>query len=106
LARLRLDVQSTWRSLSRKERVEKKFILAALESTNELPTMLQDFPNSSFPPHIRFDRDVLLARSARPDFGRTDERLFIPPKLRGDKEVILSILPKHPQVIECMTCEL
>ena len=107
LARLRLDAVTTWRALSRTERLEKQFILAALESA-ELPAVLEDFPNSAFPPHIRLDKDILLARVARPCFKKqySDERLFVPPKLRGDKDVVLAIISKHPQVIECITCEL
>jgi hypothetical protein len=107
LARLGLDARTTWRSLSTKEKTEKEFILAALQSA-ELPDLLEDFPNSAFLPHIRLDRDILLARVARSDFAirHVDDRVFIPPKLRGDKEVILSVLPKHPQILEVMSAQL
>jgi len=117
-ARLRLDTATTWRSLSRDERLQKRFILAALESVeSELPKVLteQEFPNSDFfPLHIRLDRDILLARVARPDFAKQyantyndgRNRFYVPPKLRADKEVILRILPKHPQAIECISCKL
>jgi hypothetical protein len=107
LARLRLDAPTTWRSLSRTEKLEKRYILAAMES-EELPAVLDDFPNSAFPPNIRMDRDILLARVARSDFARKyeEDRLFIPPKLRSDKEVILAILPKHVAVVESMACRL
>eukprot|EP00536_Pseudo-nitzschia_multiseries_P010207 jgi/Psemu1/307138/fgenesh1_kg.305_\ len=47
LARLRLDAASTWRSLSSRDRMEKKFILAAMESSEDLPGVLDDFPNSN-----------------------------------------------------------
>lgn len=108
LARLRLDAVTTWRALSRAEKLEKRYILAAMES-EELPPALDDFPNSgAFPPHIRMDKDILLARVARSDFARKyeDDRLFIPPKLRADKDVILAILPKHVAVVESMACRL
>jgi len=108
LARLRLDAPSTWNILSSGDRLEKKFILAAMES-EDLPEALEDFPGSSdFPPLIRMDKDILLARVGRKDFSGkySDDRLFVPPKLRGDKEVIVTIIPKHPAVIECMSCEL
>jgi hypothetical protein len=107
LARLRLDAQATWKLLSRHERTEKKFILAALES-NELPEVLEEFSNGSFPPHIRLDRDILMARVTRNDFVErfSWERLFVPPRLRNDKEVIMTIIPNHPQVIENMSFEL
>ena len=114
LARLRLDAVGTWRCLSRTERQEKSLILAALES-EEIPNILEEFPHSSsFPNHLRFDKDIFLKRVERPDFIRNyndrdgdGERLFVPPRLRGDKQVILKIIhAKHPQVIECMSCEL
>ena len=105
LTRLRLDAPSTWRILSREERHEKSFILAALES-KELPSALKDFPNGTFPPHVRNDRDILMKRVKRDDFASEEDRLFVPPKLRSDKEVIMTIAKKHPQVIECMSCEL
>jgi hypothetical protein len=121
LARLRMDAPSTWRSLSRRERMEKRFILAALESP-ELPSALSEFPSSAFPAHIRLDRDILLARVKRPDFGKDrslfrqpeeseescamDRYFFVPPRLRNDKEVILAILRQYPQVIECMSSDL
>jgi len=108
LARLRLDAPSTWNILSSSDRLEKKFILAAMES-EDLPEALEGFPGSSdFPPLIRMDKDILLARVGRKDFSGkySDDRLFVPPKLRGDKEVIVTIIPKHPAVIECMSCEL
>ena len=121
LARLRIDAPATWRSLSRRERMEKRFILAALESP-ELPSALSDFSNCAFPAHIRLDRDILLARVKRSDFGKVcslirsyegldsrdgmDPYFFVPPRLTSDKEVILAILPKHPQVIECMGSDL
>lgn len=107
LARLRLDAPATWRLLSRQERLEKQFILAALES-DELPSAFEDFPNRHFPHHIRLDRDILMARVAHKDFAQscTHERIFVPPKLRGDKEVILAMMKHHPQVIESMACKL
>lgn len=127
LARLRIDAVSTWRSLSRRERLDKKFILAALEAP-EIPSSLKEFASASFPPHIRLDRDILLARVRRPDFGQgrcllrnsdddgmddsetitsaMDRHFFVPPRLRSDKEVILAIIPKYPQVIESMSSDL
>mmetsp|Transcript_19917 Transcript_19917/g.43284 ORF Transcript_19917/g.43284 Transcript_19917/m.43284 type:complete len:822 (+) Transcript_19917:256-2721(+) len=108
LARMRLDAESTWKSLSSRDRKEKKFILAAMESSKELPSVLDDFPSSNLPPSIRMDKDILLARVARNDFGGKydDDRLFVPPKLRGDKEVVLAIIPKHCAVVECMSSNL
>lgn len=121
LARLRIDAPTTWRSLTRRERNEKSFILAALESP-ELPSALAEFPSSGFPAHIRLDRDILLARVRRSDFAKDrslfhqsegseegdamDRYFFVPPRLRSDKEVILAIIPKYPQVIECMGSQL
>ena len=104
MARLRLDAASTWRSLSPRDKMEKQFILAAMESKH-LPQILDDFPSSNLPPSIRMDRDILLARVARDDFkGKyDDDRLFVPPKLRGDKEIIMTIIPKHCDVVECMS---
>ena len=104
LARLRLDACSTWRALSSKDKTEKKFILAAMES-EELPPILDDFANGNLPPSIRMDKDILLARVARHDFERKYryERLFVPPKLRGDKQLMLAIIPKHCAVVECMS---
>ena len=103
MARLRLDARTTWRTLSKKEKLDKEFIVAAMQSP-DLPSILEKYPNSVFPPLIRLDRDILLARVAREDFARRhlEDRLFIPPKLRGDRNVILAIIPKHPQVVECM----
>jgi len=104
LARLRLDAASAWRLLSPRDRMEKKFILAAMES-KEIPTVLDDFPSSNLSPSIRMDKDVLLARVARHDFqGKyDDDRLFVPPKLRGDKQVMMAIIPEHCGVVECMS---
>jgi len=108
LARLKLDAPSTWRLLSRKERREKDFILAALESP-ELPDALEDFENGSFPSHIRLDREILMARVSRQDFAKSvkgDCDLFVPPKLRNDKAVVLEIVKHYPQVIEFISNEL
>ena len=104
LARLRLDASSTWRSLSPRDRMDKRLILAAMES-DKLPTSLDDFPNCNLPPSIRSDKDILLARVARNDFQEKydDERFFVPPNLRGDKKVMMAIIPKAPTVIECMS---
>ena len=46
-----------------------------------------------------------LARVARNDFQEKydDERFFVPPNLRGDKKVMMAIIPKAPTVIECMS---
>jgi hypothetical protein len=103
MARLRLDARTTWRTLSKKEKLDKEFIVAAMQSPG-LPSILEKYPNSVFPPQIRLDRDILMARVSRDDFARRhlEDRLFIPPKLRGDRDVILAIIPKHPQVVECM----
>ena len=104
LARLRLDAASTWRSLSPEDRMEKKFILAAMES-EIIPSVLDDFPNSNLPPSIRRDKDILLARVARHDFQQKykDDRFYVPTNLRGDKEVMMSIISKHCSVVECMS---
>ncbi|KAL3927823.1 MAG: hypothetical protein SGBAC_012916 [Bacillariaceae sp.] len=105
LAMLRLDAPSTWRMLSRRERREKEFILAALESP-ELPDALEDFEIGTFPSHIRLDRDILMSRVSRHDFAKGDCDLFVPPKLRNDKAVILEIVKHYPQVIEFISNEL
>lgn len=123
LARLRVDAASTWKSLTRQERLQKKFILAALESP-ELPKDLMEYPSSaSFPSHIRLDREILLARIRRDDFSRfvskcqrlhsvsaaedsPETALFLPKRLRADKEVILQIIPTYPYIIECMSTTL
>ena len=104
LARLRIDAASTWRALSSEDKMEKKFILAAMES-EMLPTILDNFANGNLPPSIRMDKDILLAQVARHDFEKKfkDERVFVPPKLRGDKQIILAIIPKHCAVVECMS---
>ena len=85
IARLKLHPKRTWKTLSRKEKLDKEYILAAMESCGgggndgtssnsssnndvQLPSILRDFPNSAFPSHIRTDRDILLARVKRPDF--------------------------------------
>mmetsp|Transcript_6805 Transcript_6805/g.17037 ORF Transcript_6805/g.17037 Transcript_6805/m.17037 type:complete len:801 (+) Transcript_6805:31-2433(+) len=109
LARIRIDPVINWRSLSSRDRMDKKFILAAMESDADLPAHLDDFPNSgNLPPSIRMDRDILLARVARPDFQAKyeDERLYVPPGMRGDKAVILAIIPKHCAVVECISATL
>jgi len=104
LARLRLDAASAWRCLSPRDRMEKEFILAAMES-KELPSVLDDFPSCNLPPTVRMDKEILLARVNRDDFEEKyeDERFFVPPKLRGDKQVIMTIIPKHCDVVECMS---
>jgi len=104
LARLRLDAASTWRSLSPEDKMDKKFILAAMES-EKIPTVLDDFPNSNLPPSIRRDKDILLARVARQDFQQKyeDDRFYVPAQLRSDKEVMMAIIPKHCSVVECMS---
>jgi hypothetical protein len=107
LARLRADAASYWVSLSEVERRNKEFILAALES-EELPDDFDDFSNNSFPVSIRNDRDVFMARVHRDDFASKyrDDRLFVPPSLRADKEVILKVIAKHAAVVESMACSL
>lgn len=111
LQRVKLDPAGTWRSLSRAERMDKTFILAALNSTttSELPEALDEFLNTgTLPSYLRMDRELFLARVARDDIAEKyqGERLFVPPKLRGDKEVVQAVLAKHPAVLEVMACEL
>ncbi len=110
LAHLRLRLTSSfWRSLSPEDRTRKEFILAAMEFKGRLPEELFTFPNSNLPRRIRADRDILLARVARDDFEQLyddHERLWVPPELRGDKQVILAILPKHCNVVESISQEL
>jgi hypothetical protein len=107
LARLRVDAANYWVSLSEVEQRNKEFILAALES-EEMPDEFDDFSNNSFPVSIRKDRDVFLARVDRDDFTSKyhDDRLFVPPNLRADKEVILKVIAKHAAVVESMACSL
>ena len=109
LAHLRLRLTSSfWRSLSSEDRTRKEFILAAMEFKGTLPEELYNFPNSNLLRRIRADRDILLARVARDDFEQLYdyERLWVPPELRGDKQVILAILPKHCNVVESISEEL
>jgi Domain of unknown function (DUF4116) len=118
LQRVKLDPAGTWRALSKSERHDKEFIKSALLSSSDcqLPTELENFPNtgsSSIPTHLRLDKELFLARIARDDIderlnNNNDRgRLFIPPKLRSDKTVVLTVLPKHPAaVLESMGCEL
>lgn len=105
LARLRVDAENFWDSLTVEEQRDKEFVLAALES-EYLPDDFDDFTSNVFPSCIRKDRDIFLARVARDDFESKyrDDRLFVPPKLRADKEVILKIIPKHVTVVESMAC--
>lgn len=107
LARLRVDAENAWESLTKEEQRNKEFILAALES-EELPNDFDDFTGNVFPSSIRKDRDVFLARVAREDFETRyrDDRVFVPPALRGDKDVILKIIPKHVAVVESMASSL
>lgn len=107
LARLRVDADNYWDSLTEDEQRSKEFILAALQS-EELPEDFDGFSSNTFPSSIRNDRDIFLARVAREDFASEyqHDRLFVPPKLRADKEVILKIIPKHPAVVESMACSL
>ncbi|KAG7338092.1 protein of unknown function DUF4116 containing protein [Nitzschia inconspicua] len=107
LARLRVDAENFWSSLTTEEQRQKVFVLAALES-EELPEEFDDFSSNVFPSSIRKDRDVFLARVAREDFESRYryDRLFVPPKLRADKEVILNVIPKHPAIVESMSCSL
>jgi hypothetical protein len=107
LAKLRVCAVANWQRLSREEKNDEKYILAALESPI-LPSALEDFQNSGFPPSIQMDKDILLARVARDDFYKKyeEERLFIPRNLRGEKCVMLSIIPKHVAAVECMACTL
>ncbi|KAL3907172.1 MAG: hypothetical protein SGILL_008978 [Bacillariaceae sp.] len=107
LASLRLNAKTTWEQLDEEKKVDKMYILAALES-KELPEELDDFCNGDFPPAIRMDRDILLARVKRDDFEAKyrEERFFVPPKLRADKEVIRAVIVKHPAVVETMACSL
>ena len=115
LVRLRMDASNTWKTLDDDERVESEIILAALES-HDLPTDLQDFPLPAvFPEQVRNDRDIWLAYVRRHDFAllhqngnnnEDDGELELPPTLRADKELILEMIPKYPQIISCMDVSL
>ena len=105
LEALERDTPRVWRDLREDYKVDKEFILKALQSPR--------LPNKSeferqFPQSLRFDRDVVLAFCARPDFKEIyyDRHLFVPECLTNDKEVMLAYCRKIPRSLQECSFEL
>ena len=100
LDRVGTDAQRGWGSLREEWKVDKEFILKALTESPTLP------PKSEFerlfPQSLRFDRDVVLAFTKRPDFVQLyDERhLYCPGILTKDKEVMLAYCTSIPRSLQ------
>lgn len=105
LEALERDTPKVWRDLRSDYKVDKEFILKALESPR--------LPNKSeferlFPQALRFDRDVVLAFCARHDFKNIyyERHLFVPECLTGDKEVMLAYCRQIPRSLQECSDEL
>lgn len=94
------DAQRCWGSLREEWKVDKDFILRALAESPNLP------PKSEFerlfPQSLRFDRDVVLAFTKRPDFVQLFEErhLYCPGVLTGDKDVMLAYCTWIPRSLQ------
>ena len=88
-----------WRELPDRFRRDKEFILRALQAPR-LPAK-SDFERF-FPQSLRFDRDVVLAFCARPDFAKLykERHLYVPECLKADKEVMLAYCTKIPRSLQ------
>lgn len=105
LEALERDTPRVWRDLHEDYKVDKEFVLRALQSPR--------LPNKSeferqLPQSLRFDRDVVLAFCARPDFKEIyyDRHLFVPDCLTSDKEVMLAYCRKIPRSLQECSPEL
>ena len=100
LDRVGADAQRCWATLREEWKVDKEFILKALTESPSLP------PKSEFerlfPQSLRFDRDVVLAFTKRPDFIQLFEErhLYCPGILTGDKEVMLAYCTSIPRSLQ------
>jgi hypothetical protein len=99
------DAARAWPTIRKEWQHDKDFILAALKS----PTLP---PKSDFERKIgqslRFDRDVVLAFCARPDFEELyySRHLFVPDCLTGDKQVMLAYCRRIPRSLQECTEDL
>lgn len=102
---LERDTPRVWRDLRTDYKVDKEFILKALQSPR-LPSK-SEFERQ-FPQALRFDRDVVLAFCARPDFKEIyyDRHLFVPDCLTNDKEVMLAYCRQIPRSLQECSPEL
>jgi hypothetical protein len=105
LEALERDTPKAWRELRTDYKIDKEFILKALQSPR--------LPNKSeferlFPQYLRFDRDVVLAFCGRNDFKEIyyDRHLFVPGCLTGDKEVMLAYCRQIPRSLQECSPEL
>jgi len=98
--RVGVDAQRCWASLRNEWKVDKEFILWALNKSPNLP-IKSDFERL-FPQSLRFDRDVVLAFTRRPDFTTLFEErhLYCPGILTGDKEVMLAYCKWIPRSLQ------
>ena len=105
LEALERDTPRVWRSLPPAYQVDKEFILKALQS-ERLPSK-NEFERC-FPQALRFDRDVVLAFCARPDFKEIyyERHLFVPDCLTGDKAVMMAYCRQIPRSLQECSPEL
>uniref|UniRef100_A0A7S3P3V4 DUF4116 domain-containing protein n=1 Tax=Amphora coffeiformis TaxID=265554 RepID=A0A7S3P3V4_9STRA len=105
LEALERDTPRVWRELRADYKVDKEFILQALQSPR-LPNK-SDFERQ-FPQSLRFDRDVVLAFCARPDFKEIyyERHLFVPDCLTSDKDVMLAYCRQIPRSLQECSPEL
>ena len=95
-----LSPASYWTTLPEAYQIDKEFVLACLRRSRALPHK-SDFERK-FPQSLRFDRDVILAFCARPDFPELyDTRHLYPPEcLISDKDVMLAYCSKIPRSLQ------
>ena len=105
LEALERDTPKVWRDLRADYKVDKEFILKALESPR-LPNK-GDFERQ-FPQSLRFDREVVLAFCAREDFKEIyyERHLFVPDCLTNDKDVMLAYCRQIPRSLQECSPEL
>ena len=99
------NAAGAWPTLRQEWQRDKEFILTALRSPT-LPSK-SDFERK-FGQSLRFDRDVVLAFCARPDFEELykDRHLFVPDCLTGDKQVMLAYCKRIPRSLQECTEDL
>jgi len=94
------SLATVWKDLPHRFRIDKEFVLQALRSNRALPPK-SEFERS-FPQSLRFDRDVVLAFTARSDFRELfNERHLYPPEcLTKDKEVMMAYCTQIPRSLQ------
>jgi len=103
---LHTDGWTSWQRLDAKNRWVKEHVWAVLCASKTLPGELAESGWGQFvPASIRNDRELFLARMDRKEFAEYynkkngNARVFLPPTLRGDKQVVVKLVKLWPKIL-------